>query len=327
VNNLYTIIPLRAANAHTLIEQSIGRGLRLPYGTRTGVPAVDRLNIVAHDRFQEIVDEDNKPGSVIRLTQVIIEPEDVARKISIVSESNMTAMLGISSAATVATNRQRESSDSVMGISVDQTPVAFKTLSEQAIAQLTYKTIQGLESQPDIVPATGALQSVEVQRIVKDKVEAQYKVAQLGIEGITDKPDIASVVAKTTELFTQQIIDIPRIVVVVVPTGEVKTGIHPFSLDLSGLNYPPPSEEMWIQSLQTGEREVLSLGEGNISVSRLEDYVVMGLVDFDDISYYRYAPADKSKMSTHLFGGFAKYLYPIQKFDSNSERLLERFAE
>jgi hypothetical protein len=28
--------------------------LRLPYGKRTGVTAVDRLNIVAHDRFQEI---------------------------------------------------------------------------------------------------------------------------------------------------------------------------------------------------------------------------------------------------------------------------------
>ena len=44
VTNLYTIVPLRAANARTLIEQSIGRGLRLPYGKRTGVTAVDRLN-------------------------------------------------------------------------------------------------------------------------------------------------------------------------------------------------------------------------------------------------------------------------------------------
>src|SRR5690606_19677259 len=46
VTNLYTIVPLRAANARTLIEQSIGRGLRLPYGRRTGVAAVDRLSIV-----------------------------------------------------------------------------------------------------------------------------------------------------------------------------------------------------------------------------------------------------------------------------------------
>lgn len=63
VTNLYTIVPLRAANARTLIEQSIGRSLRLPYGKRTGVAAVDRLGIVAHDKFQEIVDETNRGGN------------------------------------------------------------------------------------------------------------------------------------------------------------------------------------------------------------------------------------------------------------------------
>jgi len=70
VTNLYTIVPLRAANARILIEQSIGRGLRLPYGRRTGVTAVDRLNNVAHDRFQEIVDEAKRPDSAIRLQAV-----------------------------------------------------------------------------------------------------------------------------------------------------------------------------------------------------------------------------------------------------------------
>src|SRR5207247_10957458 len=74
VTNLYTIVPLRAANARTLIEQSIGRGLRLPYGKRTGVIAVDRLNIVAHDTLQEIIDEANKPDSAIRLKKLILDP-------------------------------------------------------------------------------------------------------------------------------------------------------------------------------------------------------------------------------------------------------------
>ncbi len=62
--------------ARTLIEQSIGRGLRLPYGKRTGVSAVDRLNMVAHDRFQEIIDEANRGDSPIRLKQVILEAPD-----------------------------------------------------------------------------------------------------------------------------------------------------------------------------------------------------------------------------------------------------------
>src|ERR1039458_1715023 len=71
VTNLYTIVPLRAANSKTLVEQSIGRGLRLPYGKRTGVADVDRLTIVSHDRFQEIVDHANDPNSIIRTGIVI----------------------------------------------------------------------------------------------------------------------------------------------------------------------------------------------------------------------------------------------------------------
>ena len=71
VTNLYTIVPLRAANSRTLVEQSIGRGLRLPYGKRVGVVAIDRLTIVSHDHFQEIIDEANKPDSIIRTGVVI----------------------------------------------------------------------------------------------------------------------------------------------------------------------------------------------------------------------------------------------------------------
>jgi len=71
VTNLYTIVPLRASASEILTEQTIGRGLRLPYGQRTGVPVVDRLNIIAHDRFQEVIDRANDPESIIR-TGVII---------------------------------------------------------------------------------------------------------------------------------------------------------------------------------------------------------------------------------------------------------------
>jgi len=66
VNNLYTIVPLRASASETLTEQTIGRGLRLPYGERTGVPEVDRLSIVSHDKYQAIVDLANDPNSLVR---------------------------------------------------------------------------------------------------------------------------------------------------------------------------------------------------------------------------------------------------------------------
>ena len=108
VTNLYTIVPLRAANARTLIEQSIGRGLRLPYGKRTGVAAVDRLNIVAHDRFQEIIDEANRGDSPIRLKQIILDaPSADDRKVSVQVKSNAAARLGLDGHASCADGRIR----------------------------------------------------------------------------------------------------------------------------------------------------------------------------------------------------------------------------
>ncbi|MDD4694890.1 MAG: DEAD/DEAH box helicase family protein [Patescibacteria group bacterium] len=56
VTNVYTIAPIRAAATAILTEQTIGRGLRLPYGERTGVPLVDRLMIVAHEQFKKIIE-------------------------------------------------------------------------------------------------------------------------------------------------------------------------------------------------------------------------------------------------------------------------------
>ena len=57
VNNLFTIIPLNAAKSDILALQTIGRGLRLPFGTITGNEAIDSLDIVAHDHYREIVED------------------------------------------------------------------------------------------------------------------------------------------------------------------------------------------------------------------------------------------------------------------------------
>ena len=78
VTNLYTIIPLRASASDTLTEQTIGRGLRLPYGERTRVDEVDRLSIVSHDKYEAIVNLANAPDSLVRKVYYIEESESEA---------------------------------------------------------------------------------------------------------------------------------------------------------------------------------------------------------------------------------------------------------
>jgi len=55
VKNIGVIVALRRLASETLTEQILGRGLRLPFGERTGVPAIDQVDIVAHDSYRELL--------------------------------------------------------------------------------------------------------------------------------------------------------------------------------------------------------------------------------------------------------------------------------
>src|SRR5262249_19747660 len=59
----------------------------------------------------------------------------------------------------------------------------------------------------------------------------------------------------------------------------------PFKLKLDAIRYPPISDELWAKHLRTDQIDVIATGARVAEDSRLEDYVVSGLIDFDDVSY------------------------------------------
>jgi type III restriction enzyme len=398
VTNLYTIVPLRAANARILIEQSIGRGLRLPYGRRTTVSSVDRLNIVAHDKFQEIIDEANRPESVIRLEKVILEPAGQQQKLaSVVSQAGVLSQLG--------GQALESSSPAIAQAAAPAAKPLFATEAEQKVAQTAYQVITRYEQ----LPSSGLLLKEEVQKEIVAKVEAALAPVQGELAGVTEKADVAAVVAKTTELVVQQTIDIPRILVV--PKGEVTSGFNTFKLATASINYQPVERDILIRHLRTHHQETLSSSLNAQTELRLEDYLIRALIDFDDISYdnhadllydlaaqmlthlrsylkeeadvqnvlqyyqrqlaefihaqmqdhhweraagyevivnkgfttlkplaftapadqpprnFRHPVSDKSKIAQMIFGGFQRCLYPVQKFQSDTERVLSIIAD
>ncbi len=413
VTNLYTIVPLRAANARTLIEQSIGRGLRLPYGKRTGVAAVDRLNIVAHDKFQEIIDEANRGDSPIRLKQVILDALSADdKKVSVQVEPGVAARLGLTDALIVQIDAAGTPDELVSNTA--PTPV-FTSEAEKQAARVVMEVIGKYEVRRDLVPTSSALLKPEVQSVLLAEVAELLRPMQgsllAGIDEAMPALDLSTVVAKTTEIVVQQTIDIPRIAVV--PKGEVTTGFHPFTLDVSQLYLQPGEHEIVGQMLRTNEQFTLA-AEIGLKEQRPEDYIVHALVDFDDIDYFTHAGLlydlagqmvqhlrsylsedeatsildrdrrliareihaqmmahfwekatdyevqvsrgftelkpcnytavadqtpchfretveDVGRIKQMLFGGFTKCLYPLQKFDSDTERrfavILERDAD
>ncbi len=279
-------MPLRAANARTLIEQSIGRGLRLPYGKRTGVASVDRLNIVAHDKFQEIIDEANRSDSPIRLKQVILDvPSEDDKKVSVQVSSGVMTSLGL---ADVGADL------SAQGVGADlshlHVPPVFTTDSERQAARVVMEVIGQYEIKRELVPTSSALLRPEVQQEILSEVTERLKPMQGNLFAEMDDKqpplELAAVVAKTTEIMVQQTIDIPRIAVM--PTGEVTTGFHPFKLDLGQLHLQPGEREIVGQMLRTHLQFTLAVELG-LKEQRMEDYLVHALVDFDDIDYFTHA--------------------------------------
>jgi type III restriction enzyme len=55
VKNIYVIAAVRAMESQLLTEQILGRGLRLPFGERTGVPMLDTVEVLSHHSFADLL--------------------------------------------------------------------------------------------------------------------------------------------------------------------------------------------------------------------------------------------------------------------------------
>lgn len=74
VKNVYVIVSLRASISQVLTEQTLGRGLRLPFGQYVDDPAYQYLNeleVVAHERYRDLLENTGK------LTETFIDHETV----------------------------------------------------------------------------------------------------------------------------------------------------------------------------------------------------------------------------------------------------------
>ena len=264
VTNLYTIVPLRAANSKTLVEQSIGRGLRLPYGKRVGVVAVDRLTIVSHDHFQEIIDEANKPDSIIR-TGVVIGRDIPDRDLKVIEVAPV--IVG------------KVAGDASLP---EQKPL-FNTEREKAVAKATLEVIKQFER----LPTSSGLKSPDTFKKLVERVQLSVTPVQGELAGVAEQVNVAEVVAKTVDLYIENTIDIPKIVVL--PKGTVTAGYSDFDLDLKGVHLQPVAKDILIAHLNDHAQYRLISGDGIMPEERLEDYLVRGLVDFDDVNYDEHA--------------------------------------
>ena len=270
VTNLYTIIPLRTSASETLTEQTIGRGLRLPYGgKRTGHDKVDKLTIIAHDNFKRIIEEANKPGSIIKQKNIIeIDPNHFeGQKEVVVANTTTQETMAMEKKAIDALPESEDKSKAELALAIKQS-------IHEAIPQISHqvKTITELSHQ--------AIKDSVVAH-VKDQLLTSTKTDLNEAEVIKE---IEGVYQTTVNEFIQHTIEIPRIIIQ--PGNEVESGFHDFDLDVEKLNYEAVSEDIMFQYLERKEnaQATLTAKYGSHAFEPLS-LVLHELIHFPQIDY------------------------------------------
>ncbi len=270
VTNLYTIIPLRAANSQILTEQTIGRGLRLPYGVRTGVEKVDKLTIIAHDRFQSIIDAANDPNSIIRQENIIeIDPNALPEAQEVITASSVTDEAFALKRQEVATITNE----------VDRQKAGLVLEAEQLITEAVNALGASVKNIND-------LNSDEIRKLAFEKIVTSIESnpqQNLFKSAIVEaaKQEYESVVSELID----KTIPIPR--VLIQQKHDVKSGFKDFDLDVAGLNYQPVSEEIIRRTLRTNESEILQSESSGVERDTPENILVNELINYPEVDYDR----------------------------------------
>jgi type III restriction enzyme len=294
VSNLFTIVPLRASASDILTEQTLGRGLRLPYGKRTGVEVVDTLTVIAHERFDELISKAKEENGVTRKLKAVTigDGGDVpaAKPVVVPAPSVIEQMLTPPATPAEAAPQTAGAAPSTApaplpGFSAPPAP-AFKydKPEELNIARTVLSVVL-----PQISKEVSSIKDLQDPRVIA-RIAGAAVAAQKFDQDLLSTVTIEQATAVAEEVckqFVQRTIAIPTLTIT--PKQQVSFGFKPFTLALQTWNYQPLSKELMIQILRTETKRTISGEAGGEHPERLEDYLVTKLIDFPEVDYDAHA--------------------------------------
>lgn len=277
VNNLYTIIPLRTSASSTLTEQTIGRGLRLPYGNITGNEKVDSLTIVSHDKYEEIIRIANDEDSLIKKENIIvIEDEELDVKKEVITiQNNFTEEI----------EKRKQEISSILDWDKDEEKV--KDYSKLEAKKIIYDTIFEESSNYNLqINNVNDLKKETVKNIVIDKFkEKTEKSGQIMLQGFNDIiiKSIEENFESIIEDVKDNIIEIPRITIMKSPN--VNVYFEDFNLDTNGLNLRPSDQSILVTNLMNNETSEIERKGKDYLPEDIEHTLVAQLWNKPEIDY------------------------------------------
>lgn len=284
VTNLYTIIPLRRSASETLTEQTIGRGLRLPYGQRTGVDEVDRLYIVSHDEYEKIIALANDPNSLVRKVFYINEHDSV-------EDLGQRETVELKTVYDTETMSESVTEQLVITLSETATPeFTAKNTKEQQIEIAS--TIQNITARVvaetnRMVKSFVAVSEPNVRAAIKAGVIAETKkqFVDLQLKEEDIKAAVEEAIEICSQILLQNVIPIPR--GTVQPHVEAKRGFYDFTLDTHNMHWNPSDDTLIGTELdKDGETFTMDIDKTAFKqVDTVENEIVRYIVVHDNVDY------------------------------------------
>ncbi len=258
VKNLYTIIPLRASISEILTEQTIGRGLRLPFGTVTGDVDLDALEIISHDNYAKLI-EASKDNPLFRIKEIDEKDLQPVRTVSVSPK-----YVNIDKVLVRMTEMQIPLFASQFSDSKRVNEVVNMLVEEDIAREEKRRAESGAESGPDGI-GTGAAQPDMFGATIEEKPVEKFD------------PDVRA--AEYRELFINfaQSIDVPRIYLDTIPSRE----LEPFEVTVNVGPFELVDQHIVSHDLASGEERVGDRVEV-LEIENLRAFLAARLIDAID---------------------------------------------
>lgn len=276
VTNLFTIVPLRASHSDILTEQTLGRGLRLPYGRRTGNEMVDTLTVIAHDSFDRVIEEAKQDSSIIAMKSLTIgaggDIEPGKREVIEIPPPYVQKPY----------EGPKEFQDFFSGQAPYESPKP-----EVAAAQETVMTLIRDKYERQL-SGLGDLRKPEVQKRIADDYRKATATAQGRLDGVLPEEDLEQLVAQIAGAIAENTIEIPEIVVL--PSREVNFWFEDFDLtDLDQIRQRPSGDTLLIRNLRTDAQRELARSIDGPKEERPENYIIRHLIAYPEVDYDKHS--------------------------------------
>jgi type III restriction enzyme len=143
VRNVYVIASMRASVSEILTEQTLGRGMRLPFGQYTGLQILDTLEVVAHESYQALLKKAGvlNEAFVDYRTRAVLKVNAQGNQVVVSETTTSTASPVISASEHAAPAKAKDDDPSPVITTVD---VRSKEVLEGSL-----KLKQAVERRPD----------------------------------------------------------------------------------------------------------------------------------------------------------------------------------